>query len=118
MIEGPALTRLDEVVRVGDYIRQGAQAHPQTLAIVVPELRSRLTYAELDRRVGRAIAILREWGMSDGSRIAYLGKNSDNFYVLLFAAMRTGFVMVPLNWRCVAREIAFFLSDSRAPLLF
>jgi acyl-CoA synthetase (AMP-forming)/AMP-acid ligase II len=118
MIEGQALTNLESVLRVGDYVRRGAQTCPDKLAIVVPELRVELSYLELDRRIGRAVALLGEWGMRDGDRIAYLGKNSDNFYVLFFAAIRAGFVIVPINWRSVAREIETFLSDSQSKLLF
>ncbi|MQP68312.1 long-chain-fatty-acid--CoA ligase [Niveispirillum sp. SYP-B3756] len=53
-------------------------------------------------------------GLGRDDRIAYLGKNSDLYFVLLFAAARLGIVLVPLNWRLAADEWSFILQDSGA----
>jgi acyl-CoA synthetase (AMP-forming)/AMP-acid ligase II len=118
MIIGPTLKGLDEMDWVGDYPALGAALSPERPAIIVPELGVSITYAEFDRRTGRAAAVLADHGLGPGSRVAYLGKNSDHFYVLLSAAIRRGVVVVPINWRCVTGEIAYFLNDSAAPLMF
>ncbi len=57
-------------------------------------------------------------GHREGSRIGYLGKNSDRYFALLFAAARIGAVLVPLNWRLAGDEWAFIVADSEMVCLF
>ena len=45
-------------------------------------------------------------GVGAGDRVAYLGKNSLEFFELLFGASKVGAVTVPVNWRLAAPEIA------------
>ena len=118
MIEGPPITGEEDMIWVGDYVRLGAQAFPERLAILTAETGESLNYAELDRRIGRATALFAARGLGRGDRFAYLGKNSGFFYTLFFAAIRGGFVIVPLNWRCALPEIAYFVEDSAPKLLF
>jgi acyl-CoA synthetase (AMP-forming)/AMP-acid ligase II len=47
-----------------------------------------------------------------------LGKNNDVFLPVLFGVLRSGVVLVPLNWRLTAAELGYQLRDSRARLLF
>lgn len=117
IVSGPPLPSLDSMVWVGDYARVAARQCPERNAFIVPELGVTLSYRELDRRVGRASAFLRAEGLEPGDRIAYYGRNNDQYFVVLLAAIRSGLVLVPLNWRCVEPEIAFFVSDSRSRLV-
>ena len=36
-------------------------------------------------------------------RIAYIGKNNEMFFPVIFGCLRTGVVLVPLNWPLAAR---------------
>jgi acyl-CoA synthetase (AMP-forming)/AMP-acid ligase II len=76
-----------------------------------------MTYAQLDRACDAFVAMLRELGVKDGDRIAYLGRNSELFLPVLFGAIRARVVVVPLNWRLTAGELAYQLADSRSRLL-
>jgi acyl-CoA synthetase (AMP-forming)/AMP-acid ligase II len=76
------------------------------------------TFAEFDRNTNRVANALKAAGVKHGERIAYLGKNSDNYFELLFGAMKAGVVMAPVNWRLAGPEIAFIVEDCKAPLLF
>lgn len=77
-----------------------------------------LTYAEFDRAIGKtAHWLARERGIKRGERIAYLGTNAPDMLVLLFAAARTGVILVPLNWRLAPPELAHAVSDSGTKLL-
>ncbi|MXN65476.1 AMP-binding protein [Stappia sp. GBMRC 2046] len=77
-----------------------------------------LTYAEFDRAIGKAAHwITYERGIKRGERIAYLGTNAPDMLVLLFAAARTGVILVPLNWRLAPPELAHAVSDSGTKLL-
>ena len=76
------------------------------------------TFAQFDRNTNRVANALTAAGVRHGERIAYLGKNSDIYFELLFGAMKAGVVMAPVNWRLAGPEIAFIVGDCRAPLLF
>lgn len=64
------------------------------------EFEGRITgFAEFDRNTNRVANALRALGVRPGERIAYLGKNSDNYFELLLGAMKANVVMAPVNWR-------------------
>jgi acyl-CoA synthetase (AMP-forming)/AMP-acid ligase II len=62
-------------------------------------------------RLSRA---LKAAGIRKGDRIAWVGKNSDRYFMLLFAAARAGAVTVPIGWRLAPKEMAFILEDAGA----
>ena len=55
--------------------------------------------------------------MGAGTRVAYLDRSSPEVVELLFAASKIGAVLVPLNWRLAAPELAAVLADAEAPVL-
>lgn len=76
-----------------------------------------LGYAEFHDRVLRAAAALRSAGIGHGDRVGWLGLNHADYLVLMQAAFRLGAVLVAINARLVAREIAFILADAGIALL-
>ncbi|MDM8010941.1 MAG: long-chain-fatty-acid--CoA ligase [Parasphingorhabdus sp.] len=64
-----------------------------------------------------ASELVRE-GLGAGDRIGYLGKNSDAYFALLLAVARIGAVLVPLNWKLAADELAYIVRDSTMRHLF
>jgi acyl-CoA synthetase (AMP-forming)/AMP-acid ligase II len=103
-----------ELVLAG-MTERGASRAPLHLALVSGD--NRLDYAVLHAAVLRCVAALRASGIGKGDRIAYLGLNSIDYVILLQAALRIGAVTVAINWRLVAREIAFIVADARIALL-
>ena len=77
----------------------------------------RYTFAELDERANRSAHVLSALGLSKGDRIAVLLPNGHHFVEIFYAAARSGLIVVPLNWRLVADELAFLLRDSGATVL-
>jgi fatty-acyl-CoA synthase len=75
------------------------------------------TYGELDEHVVRVAHGLRSHGVHRGDRVAYLGPNSVDLVVSMFATAKLGAVFVPLNTRLAAPELAFVLSDADPRLL-
>jgi acyl-CoA synthetase (AMP-forming)/AMP-acid ligase II len=76
------------------------------------------TFAVFERNSNRVANALKESGVRPGDRVAYLGKNSDIFFELLFGAIKAGAVMTPINWRLAGPEIVFIVEDCKAPVLF
>ncbi|MGC5345295.1 fatty acid--CoA ligase [Streptomyces sp. DT171] len=77
-----------------------------------------VTYGELHRRSNRLAHGLRAAGLSGRARVAYLGKESEHYYEVLFACAKSGTVIVPINWRLTVSEVDHILRDSGTELLF
>jgi len=78
---------------------------------------SDLSYAQLWRRIDQAGIRLGGLGVGRGDRVAYLGYNSPDILVLLFALARIGAMLVPLNFRLAAPEHQAILAHSGAKCL-
>ncbi|MEU0313361.1 long-chain fatty acid--CoA ligase [Nocardioides sp. NPDC006273] len=87
----------------------GARAFVQDDAVV--------TYAEVDRLVDAVAHGLRARGVAPGDRVAFLGLNSVELAVTLFATARLGAVFLPLNTRLAPPELAWILTDASPALL-
>ena len=77
----------------------------------------RRTWAEFGARVARLAAGLRSLGLGAGDRVAMLALNSDRYFEYLFAVPWAGGVLVPINIRLAAPEIAYWLTDSGSTML-
>nr|AZF85933.1 long-chain-fatty-acid-CoA ligase [Catenulispora sp.] len=93
-----------------------AARRPQAPALVA---QGRVTtYLELDQASSATARALRAVGVAPGDRVAYLGRESESYYELLFGCAKAGAVLVPVNWRLTAVEVEHILRDSGTILLF
>ncbi|TWF96027.1 fatty-acyl-CoA synthase/long-chain acyl-CoA synthetase [Saccharopolyspora dendranthemae] len=72
------------------------------------------SYAEFDERVTRLANALRDRGLGAGDRFAVATANHLETIEAFIAASRIGAICVPVNFRLVADEIAYALTDSGA----
>jgi acyl-CoA synthetase (AMP-forming)/AMP-acid ligase II len=107
--------RADAIGSIAALARAQARERPLTAALTAGD--RRLTFAELDLRSNQVAGALVAAGIGAGDRVAYLGKNSLEFFELLFGASKVGAVTVPLNWRLTAQEIAQIVDDSTAAVV-
>ena len=98
------------------WIERHARFAPDTVAIRFES--EDITYAELDRRIRRAAAVLAHRGVERGDAVAWLGLNHPAVLVLLFACARLGAMLAPLNWRLAPPEHARVLADCPPRVLF
>ena len=75
------------------------------------------TYAELDERVTRLARALAARGVGTGDRVAVLALNGLETWETYLAGVRLGAIVVPVNFRLVADEVAYVLTDSGAVAL-
>lgn len=101
---------------VASVVAFHARRAPEETAIICSG-RS-LTYAELHRESNRVAHALMAAGLAPGSRVAYLGKESEHYYEIFFGAAKIGVVLVPINWRLTAGEVDYILRDSGSRSLF
>ena len=102
---------------IGLFLKKRAEICPNREAFVEFERNRRFTFAQLNARANRVANALLAKGIRPGDRVATLLKNSIEFVETYFAVAKIGAVMVPVNWRLVAGEIAYILQDSGAKAL-
>ena len=101
---------------VDDLIRHNSLIRPRDEALVVGDLR--LTYGELQERIGQVSAALRSAGIGRGERVAVLAKNTLEYLLLYFATASTGSILVPLNFWHRQAEHEYVIGHCEPSLLF
>ena len=107
------LARLNSVA---DISRVHAAVRPDAVALDFNDRTT--TYAELDERASRVAQGSIALGQTPGARIGYLGKNTDRYFEVLLGAFKARGVIVGVNWRLAAPEIAYVLNDAGCEVLF
>ncbi|MBM3661261.1 MAG: AMP-binding protein, partial [Actinobacteria bacterium] len=80
----------------------------------VVDARGATSWRALDARVTRLVHALRSRGLTSGDRIVAMLGNQSEIVELSVACAHGGWVLVPLNWHWVAREIAYVIDDAGA----
>lgn len=99
-----------------EFLNHWAKESPDQIALEMGDRTT--TYGEADVLTRQLIALFRENGVGHGDRIAWLGKNSDRYFLLLYAAARMGAVIAPVGWRLAPPEMAYILADTGTKVLF
>ncbi|ROS01913.1 O-succinylbenzoate-CoA ligase [Sinobacterium caligoides] len=102
---------------IGLLLKKRAEISAEVEAFVEVERQRRYTFAELNERSNRVAQMLLAQGVKAGDRVATLLKNGSEFIETYYAIAKIGAVMVPVNWRLVAAEVAYIFADSGAETL-
>src|SRR5215472_6995699 len=98
------------------FLRYAEQQYPQRTAVVCGK--ERFTYAQFAERVGRLAGALRNLGIQPGDRVAFLSTNCHRLLEAYYGVLEAGAVLLPLNIRLAAQELAYILNDAGARALF
>jgi acyl-CoA synthetase (AMP-forming)/AMP-acid ligase II len=101
----PLLERLAELART-------RPDHPA----LVGAARS-LTFGELERRANQVANALRDAGVGEGGRVAYLDLNNPEFFEVMLGAVKIGAAIAPLNFRLTPGEMGRIVADAGAAVL-
>jgi len=93
-----------------------ADRHGGERAVRLDEIE--LSYAELEQMTAQGAALLRDRGVRPGDRVGVMLPNVPAFVVLYYSILRAGGIVVPMNVLLKRREVAYYLGDSGAKLLF
>ncbi|MAB00227.1 MAG: acid--CoA ligase [Stappia sp.] len=91
---------------VTDMAAKRAEISPDRTAFIDVTSGARLTFEGVEARANRMARALLALGVRRGDRVALLARNHADVFVLLFAAQKTGILLLPLNWRQPAAELA------------
>jgi long-chain acyl-CoA synthetase len=106
------------VSNLAELVSRQAERSPDVIAVVQPGAQRRtLTWSELDSQINAVASGLAAHGLVAGHRIGLLGPNSVEFVVAYFAALRCGYVVVPMNPQSTPHEIRAMLLDTGARVL-
>ncbi|HAZ35841.1 MAG TPA: long-chain fatty acid--CoA ligase, partial [Acidimicrobiaceae bacterium] len=98
-----------------DVIDLGAAALGDQDMIVLGD--DRVSWNEMQRRAGQVANALVADGVGSQDRVAFIDKNSIEFFEVVFGAAYVNGVTVAVNWRLAAPEMAYIINDSQAKVL-
>ena len=101
---------------LADVPRYHAEERPDAVALAFEGRET--SFAEFEAHTNQVAQALIAQGLKKGDRIAYLGKNSDHYFELLFGAAKAGVITVPIGWRLAPPEVAYIAADAEAKMLF
>jgi fatty-acyl-CoA synthase len=101
-----------------DLMSSRARLTPDREALLELHTGQRYTYADLNRRANRlANYLYDELGIRAGDRVSILAQNSVVYLDLFYGLAKIGAIFAPLNWRLVARELAYIVNDCEPRVL-
>jgi long-chain acyl-CoA synthetase len=77
-----------------------------------------VSYGQLDQASALVAGLLAAKGLAPGDRVGLMLPNVPYFPICYYGVLRAGGVVVPMNVLLKRREVAFYLSDSGAKVLF
>ncbi len=103
-------------MNLASNLTQTTSEHADRVAVRLGE--STTTFRDLDERSARVAGLLQDHGVKPGDRVAIMLPNLPEFAVIYYGVLRAGGVVVPMNPLLKAREVAYYLGDSGARLIF
>jgi acyl-CoA synthetase (AMP-forming)/AMP-acid ligase II len=98
------------------FLRYAEEQYGQRTAVVCGS--ERFTYAQFAGRASKLGGALQKAGVRPGDRVAFLSTNCHRLLEAYFGVLEAGAVLLPLNIRLAASELAYILNDSGASVLF
>jgi long-chain acyl-CoA synthetase len=106
----------DSVTNLAQNLTDTTRLHAGRPAVRVDS--AAMTYRALDEASARVAGLLRERGLRPGDRVGIMMPNVAEVPVVYYGVLRAGGVVVPMNPLLKRREVAYYLGDSGAGLLF
>ena len=109
------MIEFDGLNAIADIPRVQARKRPDANALWFEGRKT--TYAELDTRSNQVANALIAADVAPGDRVAYLGKNTDTYYEILFGATKARAALASINNRLAAPEMEFIAADAQVKIL-
>src|SRR5919107_164719 len=101
---------------LANLLTETASAHADRPALKLDDTVA--SYAVLNEGATRIAGLLKDKGLQPGDRVGIMLPNVPYFGVVYYGVLRAGGVVVPMNVLLKGREVAFYLEDPGAKLLF
>ena len=103
-------------MNLASILTDTAAEHGDRIALKLDDVE--LSYELLDQGSARVAALLADRGAEAGDRIGIMLPNVPYFAAVYYGILRAGMTVVPMNPLLKAREVAFYLDDPEAKVLF
>jgi long-chain acyl-CoA synthetase len=107
---------IGQMTTLAEISRRHALARPDTVALSFEGRET--TFALFHHHSNQVANALIAAAVTPGQRVAYLGKNCDRYFEILFGAAKAAAVMTPIGWRLAPAEAAAILEDCDARVVF
>ncbi len=101
---------------LASLLTETARAHADRPALKLDD--TVVNYAVLNEGATRIAGLLKEKGIEPGDRVGIMLPNVPYFGIVYYGILRAGGVVVPMNVLLKGREVAFYLKDSGAKIVF
>ena len=107
---------------INDHLRRAEQVYGERIAVIdephqVASSWGAMTYAQLAERARQQAAGLDALGVPQGARVAVVSQNSARLLTSFFGVSGSGRVLVPINFRLAAEEVAYIIDHCDADVL-
>jgi long-chain acyl-CoA synthetase len=106
----------DSVTNLARNLTDTTRIHAGRVAVRVDD--AAMTYRALNEASARVAGLVRERGLKPGDRVGIMMPNVAEVAVVYYGVLRAGGVVVPMNPLLKAREVAYYLGDSGAGMVF
>jgi long-chain acyl-CoA synthetase len=106
----------EHVTNLAMNLTNTTRTHAGRVAVRVDN--AAMTYRALDEASARVARLLHDRGLKPGDRVGIMMPNVAEVPVVYYGVLRAGGVVVPMNPLLKAREVAYYLGDSGAGLIF
>jgi acyl-CoA synthetase (AMP-forming)/AMP-acid ligase II len=100
---------------IAQVLRDAAAVNPGAVAIDGDG--RRVTFADLTEASNRIASALVAGGVQRGDRVGFVDRNGTEYWETFIGAMKAGAVLVPLNFRLSADELAWSFEDAGVSLV-
>ena len=94
-----------------------AANRPDDPAVIMAVGGVTVTWAQLEARSNQLAHLLRARGLKVGDHVAVFLDNDSHYFEVIWAALRAGLYITPINWHLGAEEAGYIVSDCDAVAL-
>lgn len=100
-----------------DWFGRWAEYTPDKIAVEEYEPARTVSYMEIHKKAGQLANYLVSQKITKGDRVMILAEHSIELVILFAAALKTGVILVPINFRLTPSEIDYLIKNSDPALL-
>ncbi|MTI22859.1 o-succinylbenzoate--CoA ligase [Fulvivirga sp. RKSG066] len=100
-----------------DWFERWATYSPDKVAVEEYEPERTVTYAKINKQAAQLANYFKVENINKGDRVMLLGEHSIEMVVVFAAALKTGVIIVPINFRLAPAEIDYLIDNCKPALL-
>ena len=94
-----------------------ADRAPDSIAVVVPTTGQQISYRAMVDKSRQLATVFHSCGLRPGDHVAIFMMNVPEYFEVVWAARRGGYVYTAINWHLTAAEVRYMLENSEAKAL-